>query len=572
MEQRWVVAAKSADFNQIAEEFGIDPVTARLIRNREVVGSEAIEEYLHGNLSSLSSPDLFLNMKEAIQIVKDKIEAGKKIRIIGDYDIDGVCSTYILLQGLKRVQAAVDVDIPDRIKDGYGVNEELIKLALDAQVDTIITCDNGISAVSQIAFAKEHNMTVIVTDHHEVPYEEKEDKTKEWVLPPADAVVNPKQQNCPYPFKGLCGAGVAFQFVRALYAAFEIDEGETEEFLPFAAIATVGDVMDLTGENRILVKEGLKRLQNTQHIGLRELIKANQLEGKEISSYHIGFILGPCMNASGRLSTAKRALELLLCQDAKDAARLAGDLKALNDSRKQMTAEGVEKAAEMIETTDLKEDKVLVIYLPNCHESLAGIIAGRIREKYGKPVFVFTNAEDGVKGSGRSIEGYHMFEALLECKELLGRFGGHPMAAGLSLPLENLPVLQRKLNENCRLSAEDFVTKVVIDVPMPIAYITTKLIGELSLLEPFGKGNTKPVFAQKNIKLMGCRIFGKNRNVVKMQAYDENGFGIDAVYFGDGEEFVERLKEKERFSVTYYPSVDRYMGRESLQIVIQNVQ
>lgn len=570
--EKWVVSAKKADFQQIANKFGIDPVVARLIRNREQITDEEIDTYLHGKITELHSWKLLKGMESLLDILTEKIKEQKKIRIIGDYDIDGVCSTYILLKGLKRAGAAVDVDIPDRMKDGYGISRELIDLAKEAGTDTIITCDNGISAIEQIAYAKELGMTVLVTDHHEVPYEEQEDGSIRTFLPDADAIVNPKQEDCGYPFKGICGGMVAFKVICGLYEKLGIPFKEAEELIPFAAIATVGDVMDLVDENRILVKDGLRRLQNPENEGLKALIRVNNLENREITAYHIGFVLGPCMNASGRLSTAKRALQLLLSQDVKEASVLAEDLKNLNDSRKDMTAKGVEQAVELVETTDLLYDRVLVIYLPDCHESLAGIIAGRIRERYTRPVFVLTRAEEGVKGSGRSIEAYHMFQEMGKCKELLTKFGGHPMAAGLSLPEENVEAFRRKLNENCVLTQEDMIEKIVIDVPMPMSYVTIPLIRQLSQLEPFGKGNTKPVFAQKKLRFADCRVFGKNRNVVKMQGKDEFGFTAECIWFGDGDDFLEKLREKECWDVIYYPSVNVFRGRESIEMVIQNIR
>lgn len=570
--EKWVVSAKKADFQQIANKFGIDPVVARLIRNREQITDEEIDTYLHGKITELHSWKLLKGMESLLDILTEKIKEQKKIRIIGDYDIDGVCSTYILLKGLKRAGAAVDVDIPDRMKDGYGISRELIDLAKEAGTDTIITCDNGISAIEQIAYAKELGMTVLVTDHHEVPYEEQEDGSIRTFLPDADAIVNPQQEDCGYPFKGICGGMVAFKVICGLYEKLGIPFKEAEELIPFAAIATVGDVMDLVDENRILVKDGLRRLQNPENEGLKALIRVNNLENREITAYHIGFVLGPCMNASGRLSTAKRALQLLLSQDVKEASVLAEDLKNLNDSRKDMTAKGVEQAVELVETTDLLYDRVLVIYLPDCHESLAGIIAGRIRERYTRPVFVLTRAEEGVKGSGRSIEAYHMFQEMVKCKELLTKFGGHPMAAGLSLPEENVEAFRRKLNENCVLTQEDMIEKIVIDVPMPMSYVTIPLIRQLSQLEPFGKGNTKPVFAQKKLRFADCRVFGKNRNVVKMQGKDEFGFTAECIWFGDGDDFLEKLREKECWDVIYYPSVNVFRGRESIEMVIQIIR
>jgi len=567
--EKWVLTAKRADFAGIGHKFGIDQVTARLIRNRDVIQEEDIRKYLYGNLEDLPSPWLLKDMEKAVGILEGKIREGAKIRIIGDYDIDGVTSTFILLKGLTRVGAKVDTYIPDRVADGYGIREHLIHKAAQDGIDTIVTCDNGIAAAKEIESAKEKGMTVVITDHHEIPYRDTE-KGREYILPPADAVINPRQPDCPYPNKKLCGAVVAFKMISALYDRMGIPEKELEDYLELAAIATVGDVMDLQGENRILVKEGLKRLPHTKNKGLRALIEANGLEGGKISAYHVGFVLGPCINASGRLDTASRSLALLKTESMDEAAKLAGDLTALNESRKALTEKGKNEAIELVETTALKEDRVLVIFLPDCHESLAGIIAGRIREKYNKPAFVLTRGETCVKGSGRSIEGYSMYEELVKCADLMVQFGGHPMAAGLSLEEKNVDVLRRRLNENCTLTEEDLRPKVVIDVPMPVSYITKKLIGEIGLLEPFGKGNTKPLFAQKNLRVLECRVFGKNRNVAKFRLMDESGAGIDGVYFGEAEEFASYVRGKERISVTYYPEINRYMGRESIQAVVQN--
>lgn len=567
--EKWFVSAKKADFKEIGRQFDIDPVIARLIRNRDVTGAKAIQEYLRGTIQDIPGPELLKGMKEATSILKQKIREKKKIRIIGDYDIDGVTATYILIKGLERLGAKADTYIPDRITDGYGIHMPLIYKALEDGVDTIVTCDNGIAASKEIGFAKEKGLTVIVTDHHEVPFIE-DNGERTYILPPADAVINTKQPGCPYPNKNLCGAVVAMKLIWALYDDSHIPETEKEEFLELAAIATVGDVMDLQGENRILVKEGLKRLPYTKNKGLQALIRVTGLEGSRISSYHIGFVLGPCINASGRLDTAARSLRLLQCEDAGEAARLAGDLKALNDSRKALTEKGKDAAIQLIENTDLKKDSVLVIYLPECHESLAGIIAGRIREKYNRPVFVLTKGEKGVKGSGRSIQQYSMFEELVKCGDLLDQYGGHPMAAGLSLPEENVSLLRKRLNEQCNLTEEDLIPKVIIDVPMPISYISTKLVEQLSLLEPFGKGNTKPLFAQKNVRAINSRVIGKNHNVTKLQLMDEQGYVIEAVYFGNIPEFMDFLSARDKISVTYYPEINRYQGRETLQVIIQN--
>ena len=569
--EKWMVAAKRADFKGIGERFGIDQVTARIIRNRDVIGEKAIEKYLHGSRKDFYSPWLLKDMEKAVAILQEKIENRNRIRIIGDYDIDGVMSTYILLESLRGLGCDVDMMIPNRITDGYGINEHLIEQAWQEGRDTIITCDNGIAAVTQIRKAKDLGMTVIVTDHHEVPFEDLEGGRKE-ILPPADAIVNPKQKACSYPFAGLCGAVVAMKVMEALYEKMAPEVDLVDKMLPLAGIATIGDVMDLQDENRILVKEGLQRLHHTTNLGLQELIRVNNLEPENISPYHIGFILGPCLNASGRLDTAKRALQLLLADSREEAAVLAGDLKNLNESRKEMTAQGLEKAIEQVESTSMMEDTVLVVFLPECHESLAGIIAGRLRERYHKPSFVLTRGEEGVKGSGRSIESYSMYEKLCECKEYLTKFGGHPMAAGLSLEEENVERFRRKLNEQSGLTEEDLVEKVTIDVPMPIHYIRKDLVQELSLLEPFGKGNEKPLFAQKNLWISQMRVFGKNRNVVKMRLTDENGYPMDGVYFGNGDEFAEEGRGKRKISIVYYPDINMYQGRESLQVIIRHYQ
>ena len=567
--EKWVVAAKKADFNQIGQQFHIDPVIARLIRNRDVVGEEKIREYLLGTVEEIPSPWLMKDMEKAVDILEKKIQQQARIRIIGDYDIDGVTSTYILLKGLTRIGAKVDTYIPDRVADGYGIHEHLIDRAVEDGIDTIVTCDNGIAAAAEIQMAKDKGMTVIVTDHHEIPYRE-ENGERQVILPPADAILNPKQYDCPYPNKNLCGAVVAFKYITALYERFGVPERELEDYYELAAIATVGDVMDLQGENRILVKEGLRRLKETKNPGLQELIRANALEDAKITAYHIGFVLGPCINASGRLDTAARSLQLLNAQTREEAAKLAGDLTALNQSRKALTEKGKEEAIRLIETTDLKNDRVLVVYLPDCHESLAGIIAGRLREKYHKPAFVLTCGETSAKGSGRSIESYSMYEELVKCADLMVQFGGHPMAAGLSIKEENIEAFRRQLNENCTLTEEDLRPKIVIDVPMPVSYITKELVEQISLLEPFGKGNTKPVFAQKGLRVLDSSILGKNKNVVKVKLLDPQGVPMEGIYFGETEEFAGFLKEHDTIAVTYYPEINRFRGRESLQIIIQN--
>lgn len=567
--EKWVVLMKKADFREIGRRFQIDPVVARLIRNREVEGMENIRLYLHGTLEDLPSPWLMKDMKKAVGILKEKIEKGARIRIIGDYDIDGVTATYILLTGLKRLGAAVDTYIPDRIKDGYGLHSQLIEQAAKDGIDTIVTCDNGIAASAEIEQARKEGMTVIVTDHHEIPYRE-EEKKKRWILPEADAVINPKQPECPYPNKNICGAVVAWKLVWALYETAGISREEILGFSEAAAFATVGDVMDLQGENRIIVKEGLKRLPNTKNRGFQALLKENGLTEGTISAYHVGFVLGPCINASGRLDTAARSLSLLCEKDPVEAEKKARELTELNRERKDMTEKGKEQAFSLIEETELKEDRVLVVYLPECHESLAGIIAGRIREKYYKPVFVLTKGEKGVKGSGRSIEAYSMYDELVKCSDLLEQFGGHPMAAGLSLPEENVEQFRRRLNELCTLTREELTPKVTIDAAMPFSYLSMDLTRQLEVIEPCGKGNTKPLFAQKDLEVLNLRILGKNHNVAKMSLVDPSGSSVEAVYFGEVMEFQEYVSRRGRISVTYYPEINRYRGRESLQAVIRN--
>lgn len=585
--RKWVVAAKRADFKAIGEKYHIDQVTARLIRNRDVVGDKAIQEYLYGTMKDMHNPEKMKGVVQAADILIQKIQSQKSIRIIGDYDIDGVTSTYILYTGLKKCGAVVDYEIPDRIRDGYGINRQLVLDAWEAGVDTILTCDNGISAIEQIAYAKELGMTVIVTDHHELRTTEKNGKTQV-ILPDADVVINPHQPDCLYPYKDLCGGAVAYKLVQELYQKNGFSDSEIEHLIEYAAIATVGDVMKLTGENRIIVKEGLKRLNFTQNIGLKALIRANGLEGREINSYHIGFVIGPCINASGRLTTAKKALELLLCKDSQKADVLAEELLNLNAERKDMTQKGYEEAVQQIESTSLKDDKILIVYLPECHESIAGIIAGRIRERYYRPVFVLTDGEKSVKGSGRSIEGYSMFEEMQKCDDLFLNYGGHPMAAGCSLEKENIQPLRERLNTNAQLTEDDLIEKICIDVPMPIGYITEQLIEELEILEPFGTANKKPVFAEKNLHVLGARILGQNRNVIKMQVASVSGVVMDALYFGDAEEFRRYLEEKFGFqetekmfqnrktditlSVIYYPTVNEFRGQKSLQIVISDYQ
>lgn len=573
--EKWFVAMKKADFNGIAEKYQISPIIARLMRNRDVIGDEAIDFYLNGTVEDLYDGLLMKDMDRAVDILKEKIEEGKKIRVIGDYDIDGVNATYILQQGLAGLGADVDTDIPDRIKDGYGLNQMLIDRALEDDVDTIITCDNGIAAMNEIAYGKENGMTIVVTDHHEVPYL-KENGEKKYLLPPADAVVDPHRADCEYPFKGLCGAAVAYKLVEVLYRVSGKSEQEVEHLqerlMENVAIATIGDVMNLVGENRVFVKKGLELLKTTKNEGLHALMQCTGVDTANLNTYHIGFVIGPCINAGGRLDTAKRALELLNASNRREAVTLAADLKELNDSRKEMTEEGVEEAVRQIESSSWKDDQVLVVYLPECHESIAGIIAGRIKERYYRPTFVLTKGETGVKGSGRSIEAYDMFAEMSRCRELFTKFGGHKLAAGLSLEEEKVEVFRKRINELADLTEEDLQMKVSIDMRLPFPYINEELIHELKILEPFGKGNGKPLFAESKLRVIQPRIFGKNRNVLKCRLEDQQGNQMEAVYFGEVEDCLRQMEKKQIMSFTYYPSINEYMGRRTIQLTIVNYQ
>ena len=541
--ENWVLLRKGADFQHISEKFHISPRVASLIRNRDVIGDDAIEKYLNGTIADLYDGMLMKDMDKAVAVLGEKIKENAKIRIIGDYDIDGIQSTYILLEGFRMLGADVDSDIPDRMKDGYGLNRNLIDRALEADVDTIITCDNGIAAAEEIAYAKSMGMTIVVTDHHEVPYTEI-GAGRRYILPEADAVVDPKQEDCTYPFKGLCGAAVAYKLVEALMEAMGKDAEDADYLMENVAIATIGDVMDLVDENRIFVKQGLDMLKRTENLGLKALMGCTGVNVDKLSPYHIGFVIGPCMNASGRLDTAKRALELLEAKKVAEADLLAGDLKALNDSRKDMTAQAVEEAFIQVENSELKDADVLVVYLPECHESLAGIVAGRIREKYYRPVFVLTKGAEGLKGSGRSIETWHMYEGLNRVKHLLSKFGGHKMAAGLSMPEENLEQFRKEINEKSGITPEDLNEKIAIDMQLPFECVNEKFIEELAVLEPFGKGNARPVFAERQVQVESARILGKNKNVLKLQVKDLHGTRMDAMYFGDVNTFVEYVREK----------------------------
>lgn len=581
----WMVQTKRADFSGLAMRLGVSPVAVRVMRNRGLTEEAEMRKYLYGTLDDLYDPRLMKGMEQAAELIVRKLKEGKHVRIIGDYDIDGVCSTYILLKGFQRAakelsqrcsleagrysvekenDAQIDYEIPDRIKDGYGINESIIRQASADGVDTLVTCDNGIAALREISIAKQLGMTVVVTDHHEVPVDEYGQ-----ILPPADAVVDPKQDGETYPFHEICGAVVAWKLIRVLYEKLGIPESEWMDLLEFAAIATVGDVMKLQDENRLIVKYGLKKIGSTKNTGLRKLIEKNNLDIENLSAYHIGFVIGPCLNAGGRLKSAKVALRMLLAEDPERAGEMADELKELNDMRKDMTAKGEAEAIEQVEKQYM-DDKVLVVFLPECHESLAGIIAGRLREHFHKPSFVLTRGETTAKGSGRSIEQYHMYQRLCKVSDLLVKFGGHPMAAGLSLEEKDIDEFRRRLNADAELTEEDFVPKIWIDVPMPFEYVNEKIVQELKDLEPFGQGNEKPLFAQKSLVIRNVRVLGKNRNVVKMNLVTETGQPVDGLLFADGDRFLEEQAGRNMIDMIYYPDVNEYNGTRTLQAVIRN--
>lgn len=582
--QQWMVINKGADFKGIGNKFHIDPVTARIIRNREVIGDEEIHSFLAGTLQELPDVHLMQDLDLLVELLDQKINGKAKIRIIGDYDIDGVMSSYILYRALTRCGAQVDVAIPNRITDGYGLNRNLITEALECGVDTILTCDNGITAIEEIAYAKEAGMTVLVTDHHEIPFKDV-DGERIYMRSEADAIVNPHQKTCAFPYKDLCGAGVAWAVIVALYEKNGIEQKEAENLLEFVAFATVGDIMSLTGLNRILVREGLKRIHHTTNIGMRALISQCGLLPEQIDTYHFGFVLGPCINAAGRLDTARRALRLFISEKPEEAAEIAEELVVLNEERKEMTRQGVEEAKQLVEEGGYENDPVLILYLPDVHESIAGIIAGRIREYYYRPTFILTKGEDGVKGSGRSTEKYSMYEQMCKCSDLLTKFGGHPMAAGLSLPEENVEAFRKQMNENCPFRAEEMVQTIHIDVPMPVDYVTNALVEEFSILAPFGKDNPKPVFADRNLKISRMWIVGKNQNVLRMTLISKQGRPLSAIYFGDIEAMQTYLMEQYgtqevdkafhgrensmQISIVYSPKLNTYKDSETLQFEIQ---
>ena len=567
MESKWMLYTKRADFEKISARFHISPVLARIIINRDIK-EEDFSLYLKSDLSLMHDAGSLYGVEDAYSKIMSEIKKGNKIRVVGDYDIDGVCSSYILVKSLKRFGANVDVRIPDRIKDGYGINDNIINEAANDKISMIITCDNGIAAHSQMELARKLGIKVIITDHHEVYQEDGKD-----YLPVADVVINPKRSECKYPFKSICGALVAYKLMEymyeRLYGKKMYENGELGDLLEVAAIATIGDVMPLVDENRVLVKHGLKSLMNTKNLGLRALIKATGMEGKKISAYSIGFVIGPCLNAGGRLENALVALNMFMSKNSDEANEYAIHLKELNDERKDLTAMNVKVAVELAER-EYSDDDILVIYLENCHESIAGIIAGRVREALGKPTIILTDAfgEDGmIKGSGRSIESYNMFEALYEVKDIFEKFGGHHMAAGMSLKKDRLDEFRKRLNENSKLTKEDFIQKIWIDVPLPFSYISHDFVRELEKLEPYGNKNEKPKFARKGIKILSKNILGKNKNVVKM-VLEDDGTRLDGIYFCDGEAFFEELKGNNEIDIIYYPDINEYGGRESLQVII----
>ncbi len=585
--EKWLLKNRKADLKAMSQKYGISQLLCKLIVNREINDENLINSYINPVTENLHSPYSMKDINTAVNIIKTKINEGKKIRIIGDYDVDGIISVYILYTALRQCGANVDYEIPDRIKDGYGINKNIVKAAYDEGIDTVITCDNGISAIEQIEYAKELGLTVIVTDHHDIPFIE-EDGIRTFISSKADAIINPKQIECEYKFKSICGAGVAFKLMEALYKELGMNKEQCYELIEFVAIATVCDVVDLIDENRIFVKNGLIMLNNTKNMGIRALKKGAGLEDKEITAYHLGFVIGPCLNASGRLDSAKKGLELLLTEDEESANKLAEEIVDLNDARKNMTKEGVDKAIEIIEGTEINNDNILVVYIPDIHESLAGIVAGRIKERYNKPTIILTKSEEGVKGSGRSIEEYNMFEGLLSCKDLLDKFGGHPMAAGLSLQEDKIDELRKALNNNCELTDDDLTRKIMIDASLPLEYLNLNLIEELNVLEPFGKGNAKPVFGVRDARVIKATLLGKDKNVLKLRLLTNNNITIDAMIFNDvegfeekiiakyGEEELQDLYNKSNNNIhldfTFYPSINEWNGNKNIQIIVSGIR
>ena len=586
--EKWFLRNIKADLDKMSRSLGVSKLLCKIMVNRGIKDYKLMDSYIYPSLSKLHHPRLMKDIELGVDIIKGSIRTGEKIRIVGDYDQDGNSAILTLYKGMKRCGANVDYVIPHRINDGYGINKRIVEDAQKDGIHVIITCDNGISAFEPIKLAKELGLKIIVTDHHDISYIEDEEDNKKYLLPKADAIINPKRLDCKYPFKELCGAGVAFKFIQVLYDEMGIDIEESYELLEFVAMGTVCDVVDLIDENRIIVKEGLERINQTKNLGLQALIKATGLEGKKINTYSLGFVLGPCINASGRLDSADIAVELFLTDNFEKAEQYADRLHRLNEERKAMTEKGLDRVIKRIESDEFIDKKILVIYEPSIHESIAGIIAGRVKDKYYKPTIVLTKSksEDMVKGSGRSIKEYNMFEEVSKCKDLLDRFGGHPMAAGLSLDISNIDDFNNSLNRQATLTKDDLLPKVYIDIHLPLEYISFNLVEELQILEPFGKGNSRPLFADKNIKVKRGFILGKSQNVLKLKLKIKNNKFIDGLYFGDIEEFEMKIRDKfgkeeldkmykgidnkVQLDIIYVPIINEYMGNRNLQIIIQN--
>ncbi|WP_411682836.1 single-stranded-DNA-specific exonuclease RecJ [Clostridium thailandense] len=575
------------DIKKLSKNTNVSDIIASILVNRDINTEKDIEKFMNPNIEYLHNPLLMKDMNKGTNLIIDSIKQERSIVVYGDYDADGIISTYILYSALLRCGANVKYHIPDRVTEGYGINSESLRQLKEEGYEVVITCDNGISAIDQIKFAKELGMTVIVTDHHDIPFVEFEDGSRQFVVPEADAVINPKQKGCEYPFKSLCGAGVAFKFSQVLYEKMGICKEEAYDFMQYAAIGTICDVVDLIDENRIIAKNGLKMINETKNIGIKALIKETSLEGKKINSYHIGFVLGPCINATGRLDSAVLALKLLLAEEGEEASKLASKLHALNTERQNMTIESVNEIIEIIENSSMKDDKVLVVYKPDVHESIAGIVAGRLKERYNVPSIVLTQGENTPKGSGRSIEEYNMFEELIKCKGLMEKFGGHPLAAGLSIKEENIDKLRELLNNNCTLSDEDVIPKIRIDKQLKLKEITFALINDIEKLEPFGKGNSAPVFAEKNISVFRAYLIGKEKNILKLYCRPEGSFEkFDAICFDGGDKFVSMVRDaygEERamdilnnkpsnlkMDLIFSPSINEYNGNISLQLVVKD--
>lgn len=593
--ENWVVINKKADFDAIMKKCEVGEVVARCLVNKDLKNIDEIKEFIRPDLKNLHNPLLMRDMEKTITILYSKIKAEKHIRIIGDYDVDGIVSTYILFKTINKLGGNVDYVLPDRIVDGFGLNKNMVENARKDGVDTIMTCDNGIAALAEVDLAKDLGLTVIITDHHDLIFDDKGQ-----IVPRADAIVNPMQDNCEYPFKGLCGAAITYKVALALmefYKKEEIDNQSNldqlkdivdyqEELLAMTALATVCDVMDLIGENRVIVKYGLEYLQRTSNFGITALVDANGITKEGLLVYHLGFVIGPSLNSTGRLDLATKGLELLLTEDKVTADKIAQELKELNDSRKSLTLEGADQAIELIESTSLKDDKILVVYLKDCHESLAGIIAGRIRERYHKPTIVLTKAKEGVKGSARSIDSYNIFEGLMKQEKYLTKYGGHAMAAGMSLEEEKVSDFREALNEDENLTQEMLIPKIKIDGVLPLRYVEEDLVEEMKVLEPFGKGNSRPIFAKRDLDIISLNILGKNKNVLKFKLGNSYDKVIDAIYFGDIEKFFAYMADKYgieeaenmrngrktevKLTITYHPTINEFNNRRTLQLVIEN--